>query len=260
MDKTFKVACIQNCATDDMEANISATEALVRAAASAGASLICLPEYFCILERSDWAYFDKGFEADQHPALTHFRNLAKELHSWLLLGSIPVKFKARKVHNRSHLIAPDGKLVAIYNKLHLFDVAIKDGQNYRESSSVAPGDRAVIADLPWGRLGLTICYDVRFPHLYRALAKAGAHFIAVPAAFTAKTGEAHWHTLVRARAIETRATSLRRINRVSDHGDGGHTGIRSSSTRGEWSWQMVARTKATLLPISIPRASKRRGA
>ena len=202
MDKTFKVACIQNCATDDMEANISATEALVRAAASAGASLICLPEYFCILERSDWAYFDKGFEADQHPALTHFRNLAKELHSWLLLGSIPVKFKARKVHNRSHLIAPDGKLVAIYNKLHLFDVAIKDGQNYRESSSVAPGDRAVIADLPWGRLGLTICYDVRFPHLYRALAKAGAHFIAVPAAFTAKTGEAHWHTLVRARAIE----------------------------------------------------------
>ncbi len=202
MDKTFKVACVQNCATDDMEANIAAAEALVRAAASAGASLICLPEYFCILERSDTAYFDKGFEADQHPALTHFRNLAKELQSWLLLGSIPVKFKERKVHNRSHLIAPDGKLAAIYNKLHLFDVAIKDGQNYRESSSVAPGDRAVIADLPWGKLGLTICYDVRFPHLYRALAKAGAHFISVPAAFTAKTGEAHWHTLVRARAIE----------------------------------------------------------
>jgi deaminated glutathione amidase len=202
MDRTFKVACVQNCAADNLEANIVAADALVREAASAGASLICLPEYFCILERTDTAYFDNGFDAAGHPALAHFQRLAKELQAWLLLGSVPIKSGDRKVHNRSHLIAPDGGIEATYDKVHLFDVAIRDGQDYRESSSVAPGDRAVVADLPWGRLGLTICYDVRFPHLYRQLAKAGAHFISVPAAFTAKTGEAHWHTLIRARAIE----------------------------------------------------------
>ena len=203
MSEPFKVACVQNCAADDMQANIATADGLVREAAAAGASLICLPEYFCILERSDKAYFDMGFDAEQHPALLHFQKLAAELEVWLLLGSIPVKHRDRKVHNRSHLLTPKGEVAATYNKVHLFDVAIKDGQDYKESSSVAPGDRAVIAQLPWGRLGLTICYDVRFPHLYRQIAKAGADFIAIPAAFTAKTGKAHWHTLIRARAIET---------------------------------------------------------
>jgi len=202
MNNTFKVACVQNSATDNLQANIDTAEALTRQAASVGAVLICLPEYFCILEPDDSAYFEKGFYPDRHPAVEHFQALARELDVWLLLGSVPVKSRSGKVHNRSHLLTPEGDITATYDKVHLFDVAIKDGHEYRESSTVMPGDRAVMADLPWGRLGLTICYDVRFPHLYRQLAKAGADFITVPAAFTAKTGEAHWHTLVRARAIE----------------------------------------------------------
>jgi len=198
----FTVACIQNCATDDLEANLADVESLVRAAADAGAALICLPEFYCLLEPGDGAYFDKGYFADDHPALHHATGLARELGRWLLLGSIPIRHVDRKVHNRSFVVSAQGVVVAIYNKIHLFDVAIRDGQQYKESNSVAPGDEAVLVDMPWGRLGLTICYDVRFPQLYRQLAQAGADFIAIPAAFTAKTGAAHWHSLVRARAIE----------------------------------------------------------
>ena len=203
MGATFKAACVQNCAIDDLAANLVTAERLVRDAAAAGANLICLPEFFSNLERSEGAYFDKGYSADEHPAVQLFGKVGDELQAWILLGSIPIKHRDRTVHNRSFLLAPGGKVVATYDKIHLFDVAIKDGQNYKESSSVAPGEQAVIGSLPWGSLGLTICYDVRFPQLYRQLAKAGADFISIPAAFTAKTGAAHWHTLVRARAIET---------------------------------------------------------
>lgn len=203
MSDTFKVACVQNCAADDLDANLVVAERFARAAAADGASLICLPEYFCVLERGDGAYYSKGFEEAEHPALIRFRALAKELAAWILLGSIPIRHREGKVFNRSFLLTASGEVAASYNKIHLFDVAIRDGQDYRESAAVTPGDRAVVADLPWGRLGMTVCYDVRFPHLYRQLAKAGADFISIPAAFTAKTGEAHWHTLVRARAIET---------------------------------------------------------
>jgi predicted amidohydrolase len=199
----FRVACVQNCATDDMPANLAVVERLTRQAVDAGAELVCLPEFYCVLEPSDGSYYDNGFEAEQHPALNHAGHLARELGCWMLLGSIPVRYSEGKVHNRSYVIAPDGEVAASYNKIHLFDVAIKDGQQYKESTSVTPGDRAVITSLPWGRLGLSICYDVRFPYLYRQLAQAGADFIAIPAAFTAKTGAAHWHTLIRARAIET---------------------------------------------------------
>ena len=203
MTTTFKVACVQNSAIDDMQANIAEAETLVREAAAAGADLVCLPEYFCILEREDDAYFANGFSEDEHPALVHFRTLATELSTWLLLGSIPVKFRHGKVHNRSYVVDANGGIAASYDKIHLFDVTIKDGQDYKESRCVAPGADLVVAQLPWGRLGMSVCYDVRFPHLYRQLAKAGADFISIPAAFTAKTGAAHWHTLVRARAIET---------------------------------------------------------
>lgn len=199
---SFTVACVQNCAADDLAANLDTAGRLVREAATAGAELICLPEFYCSIESSDASYFENGFEADAHPALAHARGLAAELGCWLLLGSIPVRFEAGRVHNRSFLLAPDGGVRATYNKVHLFDVEIRDGQRYLESSSVAPGAEAVVAELPWGRLGLSICYDVRFPYLYRTLAQGGADFLTVPAAFTAKTGAAHWHTLVRARAIE----------------------------------------------------------
>ena len=203
MSGTFKAACVQNCATNDLAATLARAVELTRAARGAGADFIALPEFFCNLESSEGSYYDNGYEADQHPALARMRTVAQELDCWLLLGSIPVRGPAPKVYNRSFVLGPHGDIVATYDKIHLFDVAIKDGQNYRESNSVAAGGQARIAELPWGRLGLTICYDVRFPHLYRGLAQAGADFISIPAAFTAKTGAAHWHTLVRARAIET---------------------------------------------------------
>ena len=203
MTSPFKVACVQNCATNDLAANLATVEQLVRASHAQGAALVCMPEFFCNLEPADGSYYDNGFDADDHPALAAMRTLGRELGLWLLLGSMPVKAPGRKVYNRSMVLDPQGAVIASYDKIHLFDVAIKDGQSYKESNGVAAGNEAVIAALPWGGLGLTICYDVRFPYLYRQLAQHGASFLSIPAAFTAKTGAAHWHTLVRARAIET---------------------------------------------------------
>lgn len=203
MTSPFKVACVQNCATNDLAANLATVEQLVRDAHKKGAALVCMPEFFCNLEPADGSYYDNGFDADDHPALAAMRTVGRELGLWLLLGSMPVKAAGRKVYNRSIVLDPRGTVIASYDKIHLFDVAIKDGQSYKESNGVAAGNEAVIAALPWGGLGLTICYDVRFPYLYRQLAQHGASFLSIPAAFTAKTGAAHWHTLVRARAIET---------------------------------------------------------
>ncbi len=203
MGATFKVACVQICAEDDVARNIDEASALVRRAAADGAALVCLPENFACLEQSDMRYLECGFTEGEHPALSAFARLARELGVHLLLGSLTIKLAADKVANRSYLLDPAGQVMASYDKIHLFDVRLKNGEWYRESAAVAAGDSARLADLPWGRLGLTICYDVRFPHLYRHLAQVGAQFIAVPAAFTATTGAAHWHVLVRARAIET---------------------------------------------------------
>ncbi len=122
---------------------------------------------------------------------------------WLLIGSLSIKLEPTKAANRSFLFDPQGRIAARYDKIHMFDVEIPDGQSYRESATFRPGEEAVTADLPWGKLGLSICYDMRFPYLYRSLAHAGASFLAVPAAFTEFTGRAHWHVLLRARAIET---------------------------------------------------------
>ncbi len=203
MNKTFNVACIQNCAGNDLDKNIKETTELIRAAHKAGADLICLPEYFSFLEVNDERLLLGAFTEETHPAIPHFRALAAELSVWLLLGSLAIKLPSGKVHNRSYLLDASGNTVACYNKLHLFDVNLKTGESYRESSTVEAGDRAVVAATPWGGLGLTICYDLRFAYLYRALAKAGASYLAVPAAFTRTTGEAHWHVLQRARAVET---------------------------------------------------------
>ena len=200
---SFKAACIQNCAGSNQAANLSKVETLVRRASGAGAELICLPEFYSVLKPNDSDYWEDGWEMERHPALLQAKSLAIELSCWLLLGSIPVKASNRKVYNRSILLDAKGYEVGFYDKLHLFDVAIKDGQEYKESQNVIPGEHATLLTTPWGGLGLTICYDVRFPALYRSLAQAGACFISIPAAFTEKTGSAHWHTLVRSRAIET---------------------------------------------------------
>lgn len=199
----FTVACVQNSAIDDIDENLRDTTELYSMAVDRGADFICLPEYFACLEQRDTLYLERGYSEREHPALAHFAELAANNRRWTLLGSLAIKINARKVSNRSYLLNPSGEVVQTYDKIHLFDVSLKRGETYRESNTVQPGSQARVAELPWGVLGFTVCYDVRFPQLYRELAHAGADFISIPAAFTATTGAAHWHTLVRARAIET---------------------------------------------------------
>jgi len=203
MTSTVTVACVQNSAGPEIGPSLIEATALVRTARARGAELICLPEYFSCLKTSDDQFVIGALSEAEHPALPHFRGLARELGAWLLLGSLAIKAGGGKVTNRSYLVNAAGEVVARYDKLHLFDVDLADGERYRESAAVAPGSRAVVAPTPWAPLGLSICYDLRFPYLYRALAQAGAQILTVPAAFARTTGQAHWHVLLRARAIET---------------------------------------------------------
>ena len=203
MTARFAVACVQMTSGREPEANIDAVASLIRRAREAGAQLIMTPETTDMIEPRGRLAFEKAQGEEQHGGLAAFRDLAAELDVWLLAGSFVVRLSADRLANRSFLIAPSGEIAARYDKIHMFDVEIPDGRSYRESRAYRPGGQAVTADLPWGRLGLTVCYDLRFPQLYRALARGGADLISVPAAFTRFTGRAHWHVLLRARAIET---------------------------------------------------------
>jgi len=205
MGTSFKVALVQMNSARDAEPNIRMARDLVRQAKAQGADFILTPENTGMMEPNKPALLQKAKPEAEHPLLPAFVELAKETGAWLLLGSIAIKLDATSCANRSFLFDPEGRVVARYDKIHMFDVDLKGGERYRESANFRPGREAVTADLPWGRLGLTICYDLRFAYLYRALAKGGASFITVPAAFTRPTGEAHWHVLLRARAIETGA-------------------------------------------------------
>lgn len=197
-----KIACIQLCSGDDMAANIAHVQNWVAQASGMGAQLVALPENAFLMEDPKGER-SRMMEAG-HPALAACSQLAQQHGVWLLAGSVAIWDEARqKRFNRSYLYNPQGKVAAQYDKIHLFDVTLAGGESYRESDSMIAGDRLVLADTDFGRLGLTICYDVRFPQLHRALAKQGAQILAVPAAFTQTTGEAHWHVLLRARAIET---------------------------------------------------------
>jgi len=189
---------------NDLTENLRAASSGVRAAAEQGAQFIMLPEYAALLDGSGRVMRDNSYPEQQHPALPAFRALAQETRAWLLVGSITVEMEGdgAPLANRSYLLSADGAIVARYDKIHMFDATLPSGKVIRESSAYRPGAQAVIADLPWGPLGMTICYDLRFPHLYHALAKAGAIFMAVPSSFQRETGVAHWHTLLRARAIE----------------------------------------------------------
>jgi len=198
----FKAACVQLNSGNDLAANMGAATAAVRAAAANGAQLIALPEYVALLDGSGRVMRENSFAEELHPALRGFCELALETAAWLLVGSLTVKTDSERMANRSYLLAPDGSIAARYDKIHMFDVTLPSGKVIRESSAYQPGDRAVIATTPWGPLGMTICYDLRFPQLFRALARAGALFLTVPASFQRETGVAHWHTLVRARAVE----------------------------------------------------------
>lgn len=197
------VACVQTNTTRDPHENIERVGPLIRDAARQGAQLITTPEIVGMLEPKRDLAFAKAKPEDSHEVLAAFRGLAAELGVWLLVGSISIKVSEDKLANRSFLLDDRGQIVARYSKIHMFDVQVGDGQTYRESNTYQAGGEAVIAETPWGRMGLTICYDIRFPYLYRALAQAGAEVIFAPAAFTKVTGEAHWHVLQRSRAIET---------------------------------------------------------
>ena len=198
----FKVACVQLNSGNDMSANLQAVEAAVRSAAADGAQLITLPEYAALLDGSGRVMRENSFPEDRHPALTALRALARETRAWLLVGSLTVKGDDERMVNRSYLLTDEGAIAARYDKIHMFDVTLPSGKVIRESSAYQPGGQAVVAATPWGPLGMTICYDLRFPRLYRVLAQAGALFLAVPSSFQRETGVAHWHALLRARAIE----------------------------------------------------------
>ena len=212
------VAAIQLTSTDDVAKNLDACTRLISEAAASGAKLIGLPENFAYLgsdrdhrlslaervgRRRDRAGSTSG------PILTAMRRAAQQAGAWLLLGGFPemghtpaAAGALQRIRNTSVLLSPDGDVTAVYRKIHLFDVDVPGGLRFRESEAIEPGADVVVAETPWGGLGLTICYDLRFPELYRAIAGRGARMCAVPSAFTLETGKDHWHVLLRARAIE----------------------------------------------------------
>ena len=199
---TFRVGLIQMRSGRTPQANIDAAAKLIGEAKTGGADYVQTPEMTNIMEASREKLFAAIVPEENDATLATFRELARALGIFVHVGSLAVKASADKAVNRSFLIDRRGDIAARYDKIHMFDVDLKGGESYRESRSYRPGELAVLSDLPWGRLGLTICYDLRFPALYRALAEAGATFLAIPSAFTRQTGEAHWHVLMRARAIE----------------------------------------------------------
>src|SRR4051812_1736766 len=176
----FRAACVQLRSGEDVGENIRAASALIREAASGGAQFITTPENTTLMAADGGAKLAASFDEAHDPAIPAFAALAKELGVHLLIGSLAIVVAGGKTANRSYLFAPDGQVTARYSKIHLFDVTLGSGEAYAESDTVAGGDRAVLADTPWGKLGLTICYDVRFPQLYRTLARAGAFAFAVP--------------------------------------------------------------------------------
>ena len=199
---TFRVGLIQMRSGRTPQANMDAAAKLISEAKTGGADYVQTPEMTNIMEMSREKLFAAIVPEENDATLATLRELARALGIFVHVGSLAVRATADKAVNRSFLIDRRGDIVARYDKIHMFDVDLKGGESYRESRSYRPGELAVVSDLPWGRLGLTICYDLRFPALYRALAEAGATFLAIPSAFTRQTGEAHWHVLMRARAIE----------------------------------------------------------
>ena len=199
---SFNAAMIQMRSGLDPTANLAAALKSINEAKEAGADYVLTPEMTNILAAKREQLFAKIVTEERDATLTTLREVARKLAIYIHIGSLAIKASSEKAANRSFLIDRRGEVVARYDKIHMFDVDLAAGESYRESNIYRPGELAMVADLPWGRLGLTVCYDLRFPALYRALAEAGASFLAVPSAFTRQTGEAHWHVLQRARAIE----------------------------------------------------------
>ncbi|MFG1341722.1 carbon-nitrogen hydrolase family protein [Xanthobacter autotrophicus] len=205
---TLRIALVQLRSGRDPAANLDATSALVREAARDGARYVQTPEVTNLMELDREVLFENLREEADDATLKALRQLAKELGIFLHIGSLALKISDKKAVNRAFMIGPDGEIIARYDKIHMFDVDLGNGESYRESSAYRPGERAILANVGAFRFGLTICYDLRFPSLYRALAEGGAQVLTVPSAFTRPTGEAHWHVLLRARAIENGAYVL----------------------------------------------------
>lgn len=200
----MKAALLQLTSSDDPEENLVTTTAMVEEAAARGAGFVLTPEVTNCVSQDRARQAEVLREEDDDPTLAGLRATAARLKLWLSIGSLALKGGADgRFVNRSFLIDPEGCIAARYDKIHMFDVEVSETEIYRESAGYAPGDRAVIAETPFAKLGLTICYDVRFPYLYRALARAGAQVLLIPSAFSPVTGAAHWEPLLRARAIET---------------------------------------------------------
>ena len=205
MTREVRIGCVQTRPLATFDEAIEEARRLAGDAVAAGAELVCLPEYCGGLKSENGLFAPPTAPEARHPVLDALRGFASDAGVWMLIGSIAVDGPGDRLINRGYVIDGRGDIRARYDKIFLFDVDLSPTQRYRESAVVAPGGQAVLVDTPWGRLGLTICYDLRFPQLYRALAQAGAEILAVPAAFTKVTGEAHWHVLNRARAIENGA-------------------------------------------------------
>lgn len=203
MAQSVKVACVQLTTGSEPQQNLAAMMPLIHEAHRQGADFITLPEVLDLIEPRRPMAFAKAEPEEEHAVLRALRDTAATLGRWILAGSVVVKLGPEKLANRSVLINHRGQIVARYDKIHMFDVDLPDQPIYRESAAYQPGTAAVVAPTPWFTLGMSICYDLRFAYLYRALAQAGAGVITIPAAFTHFTGTAHWHVLVRARAIET---------------------------------------------------------
>jgi predicted amidohydrolase len=210
MSSAFTASCIQFTSARDYEPNIRVVSDLVRRARDGGADFVLTPENTGLTEPIGKLRREKVRDEANHPVLAALREVARETGVWLLIGSLAVDLSRgpgtagneRRLANRSYLVDPDGAVVARYDKIHMFDVDLAGGESYRESNAFRPGGQTALAETPWGVLGMTVCYDLRFPQLYRTLAQAGADFLAIPSAFTVPTGTAHWHVLMRARAIE----------------------------------------------------------
>ena len=205
LKRQFNIACLQTCPKPDFQSALEEAIVLAEESIEAGADFIALPEY-CGGMKTEGSTFAPPFATEEnHPVLKGLRDFAKKRKKYLLIGSIAVTGPAGKILNRSYIVDEFGNIISRYDKIHLFDIKFSEKESYCESTTVSGGQKAVICETPLGFFGQTICYDLRFPHLYRKLSQAGAQILVVPAAFTKKTGEAHWHVLNRARAIENGA-------------------------------------------------------
>jgi predicted amidohydrolase len=200
--RQFNIACLQTSPSPDFQAALDEAISLAEKATAAGADIITLPEYCGGLKTAGSAFAPPFENEENHPVLKGLRDFAKNKKKFILIGSIAISGPADKILNRSYIIDDFGNIISRYDKIHLFDIKLSEKELYRESATVRGGETAVICQTPLGCFGQTICYDLRFPHLFRDLSQAGAEILFVPAAFTKKTGEAHWHVLNRARAIE----------------------------------------------------------